>query len=895
MIHCQNTKAIQTIDSPTIKDDAPETIEIKEDSDYYYFSKYSIYEESNEPFTLKIWDGINWDETFDNNNLTLKLLDNESIELKPKENISGNDKIIFNATNTYGSTHHNLTIKITPINDPPTSIIITPINESQLYSKEKYHFEGIGFDPDTPIGDKLTFIWASDIDGILGYGRKLEVYNLTVGTHQISFSVIDLSEEMNITKITIFVKQGPFDTNLNINLSSNYNSIIIKQDDKETIDVKITNDGKNEENVTFEIDKGFYFNGNIKSVENNVVIKPNESIRINFVIIIPKETDIGVYPIDIRGITETSKDNIIDNYTEYRNIISFLVIVISNNSLDQIGQANKPDWKVGNKWEYSIKVYDILFENIMEGTFSDEIVENTTLNVNNKNHNVFKINMNYKIEFDKEPAFRPLTNIKLIDMTGSSYFITSNLASIKYERISNNVYDSDFGEFTVKSEWEGTFNPYNYLDDWPINSGEVWTVEYSTSEVSKEYLWEDYYETYYDSWVTIENYVCLGVQELTIGSETFEGYPIMKIPGTFKYKYGQIQDLNNNNKGSRALSFGVSNSFDVFYYSPDVGWDLKQITYQKVENKNSKTWFEIYDWKESIIVELKSFFYETKDIDEDQDNIPDYWEKKYDINETNEDYDNDGFSNLEEFLNGTNPINNNDLPIKPIDNDMDGMPDTWEQYHSLDPSNSKDYTYDPDSDGFTNIEEYEYNTLPRDANDYPLNIEPPYNKTSNSNHTDESIFGLGKIVNIDLFYIYLLIIIVIILVLISIFVRHKKNLKEKQFQNNNNNLELRVISSPDTKSSISTFTQKSIFNPHQTHGKEITRDSSYQQRITPNYSLQQHQGQSIIQPQQHQVVQLKQYQQYQQYQQYICTTCGQQKTYIPQNNRYYCHQCKKYE
>jgi Zn finger protein HypA/HybF involved in hydrogenase expression len=26
-----------------------------------------------------------------------------------------------------------------------------------------------------------------------------------------------------------------------------------------------------------------------------------------------------------------------------------------------------------------------------------------------------------------------------------------------------------------------------------------------------------------------------------------------------------------------------------------------------------------------------------------------------------------------------------------------------------------------------------------------------------------------------------------------------------------------------------------------------------------------------------------------------CTTCGQQKTFIQENNRYYCYQCQKYE
>ena len=43
------------------------------------------------------------------------------------------------------------------------------------------------------------------------------------------------------------------------------------------------------------------------------------------------------------------------------------------------------------------------------------------------------------------------------------------------------------------------------------------------------------------------------------------------------------------------------------------------------------------------------------------------------------------------------------------------------------------------------------------------------------------------------------------------------------------------------------------------------------------------------QPQPYQAPQL------QQLQQNICSSCGRQLTYIPQNNRYYCYQCKKYE
>jgi hypothetical protein len=50
------------------------------------------------------------------------------------------------------------------------------------------------------------------------------------------------------------------------------------------------------------------------------------------------------------------------------------------------------------------------------------------------------------------------------------------------------------------------------------------------------------------------------------------------------------------------------------------------------------------------------------------------------------------------------------------DKDYDGLPDNWELYYGLDPTNPDDAFYDPDNDGMTNIEEYYYNSTPTDAN-----------------------------------------------------------------------------------------------------------------------------------------------------------------------------------
>jgi hypothetical protein len=58
-------------------------------------------------------------------------------------------------------------------------------------------------------------------------------------------------------------------------------------------------------------------------------------------------------------------------------------------------------------------------------------------------------------------------------------------------------------------------------------------------------------------------------------------------------------------------------------------------------------------------------------------------------------------------------------PEIPKDKDRDGMLDEWEERYSLDPGNPDDAAQDSDADGFTNLEEFTFQTDPRDATKYP--------------------------------------------------------------------------------------------------------------------------------------------------------------------------------
>jgi uncharacterized repeat protein (TIGR01451 family) len=113
--------------------------------------------------------------------------------------------------------------------------------------------------------------------------------------------------------------------------------------------------------------------------------------------------------------------------------------------------------------------------------------------------------------------------------------------------------------------------------------------------------------------------------------------------------------------------------------------------------------------------------YDCQAIDSDSDGVPDNYEKyMYGTSPTSPDSDGSGASDLQEIINGTNPLNPKD-DAGLLDTDGDGLTNNQETKYGTNPLNpNDDYSVDSDNDGITDADETANGLNPLDPNDAGL-------------------------------------------------------------------------------------------------------------------------------------------------------------------------------
>jgi hypothetical protein len=107
----------------------------------------------------------------------------------------------------------NLTVEVVNVNDPPTIVLVSPVDGTKVRERNPVNFTVRAGDPDLPFGDRLTVVWSSSRTGRLrelaGEGELGFVTDgLAIGTHIITVTVSDGRLEANLT-IEVTVEKEP--------------------------------------------------------------------------------------------------------------------------------------------------------------------------------------------------------------------------------------------------------------------------------------------------------------------------------------------------------------------------------------------------------------------------------------------------------------------------------------------------------------------------------------------------------------------------------------------------------------------------------------------------------------------------------------------------------------
>jgi len=201
----------------------------------------------------------------------------------------------------------------------------------------------------------------------------------------------------------------------------------------------------------------------------------------------------------------------------------------------------------------------------------------------------------------------------------------------------------------------------------------------------------------------------IGMNEWSYISLTFDGTTVrLYINGELDTQWDQNMELPvtedplifGDREGSSRDYVGLMDEVRIYNYAlgaPEISSLYKELLEEMIEIGDPS---ELQDWTDS-----------------DEDDLPDFWEEENfgDLGEgANDDPDGDGFTNREEYEDGSDPLDINDPVVQP-DSDGDGLPDAWEIefFGGIYQEAGDDY----DGDGLTEYMEYMAGTDPTDPYD----------------------------------------------------------------------------------------------------------------------------------------------------------------------------------
>ncbi|MCD6384041.1 MAG: hypothetical protein J7L88_06230, partial [Thermoplasmata archaeon] len=129
--------------------------------------------------------------------------------LLPDNSMVGEYVINVTATDeSGGSVYRHVRLVILNVNNPPTTVTIKKPKDGDTFLQgEEIEFIGEARDPDTIHGQELTYVWRSNVSGVIGEGSHLVNVTLPLGSHRVTLSVTDGEYVLNKSIVITVLRQ----------------------------------------------------------------------------------------------------------------------------------------------------------------------------------------------------------------------------------------------------------------------------------------------------------------------------------------------------------------------------------------------------------------------------------------------------------------------------------------------------------------------------------------------------------------------------------------------------------------------------------------------------------------------------------------------------------------
>ncbi len=224
------------------------------------------------------------------------------------------------------------------------------------------------------------------------------------------------------------------------------------------------------------------------------------------------------------------------------SLIFFITLQASSIVYSEVNQSEKPSYSIGDSWEYSVDDKRLM----MTRSLTKSVVREATVEVSGNDYDCYVI----ELEGSGESSEMGIT-VKFT-VEGEIYLQKSDLTIVEMKL--EETEETEFGgetTYMITEKTNSTYDPPLNELNFPISDGKVWTVN-TTETVKQKTVFDGIEPPETEETNEIFREYNVRIENVTVPAGTFEAF---------------------------LINYTDTNGYSEYYYSSDVGYFVKIITY----------------------------------------------------------------------------------------------------------------------------------------------------------------------------------------------------------------------------------------------------------------------------------------------------------------------------